>query len=220
MAASRDKEPPTLRLRTVEGTALVLRAHFFRHNLRVLLLAAGTALAATACWVVLYGVCCWLLVLAFAVFELPFTRVPRGFGTLFAVAALCAVAYAWIDQRLTPNARPTDKKPVAEIAADFVLAIPRMTLAIGGTLRAWLRLSEMELRQAAELLHRLAEEKRVPMSGVRLEIPDPPTAAHVLFALQLTQIIDVRRDDTEYWLRLNTLRPAGLRLAGEGAADT
>ena len=218
MAASRTKDLPQVRLRSPEGTARILRAHFARHNFRVLLLAAGTLLAALACWGGLYLVSCWLLVLGFATFDVTLTHIPTGFDTLFAVAALCAIAYAWIEERIFPNAHPRDHKNLVEIAAEFILAIPHMTLAIGGTLRAWLRLSDMELVQAASLLHWIAEEKRVPMSGVRLEIPDPATVARVLFALQLTQIIEVRRDDTEYWLKLNTLRPAELRLVREDLA--
>jgi hypothetical protein len=94
-----------------------------------------------------------------------------------------------------------------------------MTLSVGGTLGAWQRLDDEELLQAALLLHRLAEEKRVPMSGVRLEIPDPETAMRILFALQLTEIIDVRRDENEFWLKLNSLRPAALRLGREDLAN-
>jgi hypothetical protein len=219
MAASRNKEPLSLRLRTPEGTARVLRAHFRWHNLRVVALAAGTLFAAIASWVILYGICCWLLVLAIAVFELPFQRVPAGFLPLFMVTAGCAIGYAWIDQGLTPNARARDKKTIGEIASDILLALPRMTLAVPGTLRAWVRLNDAECLQGAELLHRLWEQKRVPMSGVRLQISDPATAARILFALQLTQIVDVQRDESEYWLRLNALRPASFRRAGEGRIE-
>jgi hypothetical protein len=219
MAASRSKGPLTLRVRTPEGTARVLRAYFARHNLYVLGLAAGTLIVALATWLLLYWVCAWLLVLAIAVFDLPFTRIPPGFHILFLVTAACAILYAWIDQRLSANARPRDKKSTFEIVSDILLAIPRMTLAVGGTLGARLRLTGAELLGAAELLHRLREERRVPMSGVRLQIPDPAEAAHVLFALQLTQIVDVHRDETEYWLRLNALRPAEFRQARDGSAD-
>jgi len=219
MSAPENKESPTLRVRSPEGTALVLRAHFARHNLRVLALAAGTLVAALAAWVLLYWVCCWLLVLAIAVFDLPYTRIPPGFRPLFIVTAFCAIGYAWIDQSLTSNAQPRDEKGFGEIASDLILAIPRMTLAAHGTLRAWLRLSDADLLQAAELLHRLWQEKQVPMSGVRLEIPDPASAARILFALQLTQIIDVHRDETEYWLRLNALRPAAFRPARDAQIE-
>jgi len=219
MARARISDPPSLRLLRPEDTARRLRAHFARHNRRVLLFAAITLFGAAALWIVLYGVCCWLIVLGAAAIDLPLTRVPRGFSIVFAVAALCAVIYAWVDRQLTPNERPTDEKPAGEILADFLLAIPRMTLAVGGTLAAWQRLSDSDLTQAAALLHRLAEEKRLPMSGVRLEIPDPATAVRILFALQLTQVIDAQREDSEFWLKLNPLRPESLRFSRGLYAD-
>ncbi|MEI9897380.1 MAG: hypothetical protein WDN28_26880 [Chthoniobacter sp.] len=211
----RGNESPVLRVRTPAGTAEVLRAHLARHNRRVLALTAATLVAALAAWALLYFVSCWLMVLGFAVFDSPRTRLPHGYGLLFTVTALCAIGYAWIDQRLTPNARPRDKKSFLEIAMEFALAVPNMTLAVGGTLAAWQSLSDEDLREAAELLHRLGEEKRVPMSSVRLQIPDPEAAVRILFALQMTEVIDAYRDGNEFWLRLNALRPAGLRMARE-----
>jgi len=208
-------EPPTLRVRTPAGTAGVLRAHVARHNRRVLALAAATLVAALAAWALLYFVSCWIMVLGFAVFDSPRTRVPHGYWLLYSVTALCAIGYAWIDQRFTPNARPRDKKGILEIAMEFILAVPHMTLAVGGTLAAWQRLSDEDLLDAADLLHRLGEEKRVPMSNVRLHIPDPAAAVRILFALQMTEVIDVHRDGNEFWLRLNALRPASLRMAPE-----
>ena len=210
---------PSLRIARPEDTAHFLGKHFARHNRRVLLIAALTLLAAVALWALLYGVCCWLLVLASATLDVSLTRIPRGFGIVFAVAAFCAIAYAWLDRRLTPNEHPTDEKRPGDVVADFLLAIPRVTLAVGGTLAAWQSVSDIDLAQAATLLHRLAEEKRIPMSRVRLDIPDLIAATRILFALQITQIIDVHRDEDEFWLKLNALRPAALGLGRGGYAD-
>jgi len=210
---------PSLRIARPEDTARFLRTHFARHNRHVLLLAVLTLLGAAALWAILYGVCCWLLVLGSATFEMSLTRIPRGFAILFIVAALCAIGYAWLDRRLTPNERPTDDKRVGDVIADFVLAIPRMTLAAGGTLAAWQSVSDADLAQAATLLHRLADEKRLPISSVRLDIPDPTAALRILFALQITQIIEAHRDGNEFWLKLNALRPAALGLGRGGYAD-
>jgi hypothetical protein len=219
MLSAKATDPPSLRLLSPEQTARTLRAHFTRHNFRVFAIALGTLLAAAALWAIFYVVCCWLLVLAFAAVDLPLTRIPRGFGIVFIIAALCAVLYAWIDNRLTPNEQPRDDKKPGEIVSDFVLAIPRMTLTIGGTLAAWQRMSDDDLAQAATFLHQLAKATRLPMSAVRLEIPDSGTALRILFALQITQVIDLHRDSQEFWLKLNPLRPASLRLARGAYAD-
>lgn len=219
MLANRTSNPPSLRLRTPESTARVLRAHVARHNRRVLLLAGGTLLAAAAAWLLLYFICTWLFVFGLTIFELPFGRIPRGFGIVFAVAAACAILYAWIDQRLTPNERARDEKRPSEIVEDLVLLVPRMTLSVSGTLAAWQHWEPGDFAQAAMLLHRLAEEKRLPMSSVRLDIPDASAALRILFGLQLTQVIEVQREGQEFLLKLNALRPDTLRLTGESYAD-
>jgi hypothetical protein len=209
------KNPPVVRLLTPAGTAENLRVHLARHNRRVLLLAAGTLVGTLAAWALVYFVCCWLFVLAVAVLDLPWKRIPPHFPLLYIITGLCGIVYAWIDRRLTPNARLPDKKPVYEILMDFVLALPRMTLAVGATLRAWLHLSDTELLEAAELLHRLGQERRVPVTGVRLQIPDPRAAARILLALQITQLVDQFREENEYWLRLDPARPSSLRMTSE-----
>jgi len=206
-----------IRVRTPEGTARILRKHFRHHNWKVLGLAAGTLAASVAAWLLLYMVSYWLLI--FFLSTVGDDQVPQGFRILFIVAGCCATVYAWIDHRLTPNARPSDKKSAGQVIAEFILLVPNMTLAVGGTLGAWQRLDDADLLQAALLVHRIAEEKRVPMSGIRLEIPDPETAMRVLFALQLTEIIEVRRDENEFSLKLNSLRPAALRLGREDFAN-
>jgi hypothetical protein len=206
------KEAPKLRPVTPPRTARSLRRHFARHNLRVFLLASATLLAVVALWLILFGVCCWLILLALTAIDVPHPHIPRGFAILFAVAALCAVIYAWIDGRLTPNGLPRDDKRPGEIFTDFVLAIPRMTLSIGGTLAAWQRLTDAELVQAAALLHRLSAEPRVRMSSVPLEIPEAAARLKILFALQITKVIDVHRRDNEWWVALNSQRPQNLLL--------
>jgi hypothetical protein len=219
MLASHSQHAPSLRVRTPESTADALRAHLARHNLRVLGMAAVTLFAVVAAWLLLYFVCTWLIVIGLAALDFHYTRIPRGFPILFAVAGLCAVIYAWIDRWLTPNERARDEKRPTEVVSEFILAIPRMTLAIGGTLAAWQKWEADDYLQAATLLHRVAEEKRVPMSSVRLDIPDATAAVRILFGLQLTQVIDVQREGQEFWLKLNALRPASLRLARESYAD-
>jgi hypothetical protein len=221
MLSARDRIPPTIRLRTVESTVQTLRAHFARHNQRVVLIAAGTLVASAAAWLLLYIVCTWVFVFVCAVFDGPAfdTPFPRELSILFVVAAVCAVGYVWLDRRLTPNEQPADEKRAGGIIVDFILAVPRMTLSVWGTLEAWQRLSDDDFAQAAGLLHRLADERRLPMSSVRLDIPDPDAAMRIIFGLQLTQVVDVQREKQEFWLKLNALRPPELRLARESYAD-
>jgi hypothetical protein len=219
MDASRAQDAPALRVRSVGSTAQILRAHFVRHNVRVLLVATVTLFAAVAAWLLLYFVSTWVVIVLLATADIHVTRIPQGYTILFAVAMTCALVYTWIDRRLTPNERPRDEMRPGDIAMDFLLVIPRLTLSIGGTLAAWQWLSTRDCELAAGLLHHIAEEKQIPMSSVRLDIPDPKAANRILFALQITQVIDVHREDQEFSLRLNALRPASLRLGRKSYAD-
>ena len=213
------RNAPTLRLRTTESTATTLAAHIARHNLRVLLLAMGTLIVSAAAWFLLYFFSTWILVLVVAIFDVRLTRIPPGYAILFAVAALCSLVYVGVDRWLTPNDRPSDKKHPLDVVTDLLLAVPRMTFSVAGTLAAWQRLSPADLRQAATLLHRVSDEKRVPMSGVPQDIPNQDAMVRILFALQITQVIDVFREGHEFWLRLSALRPPSLKLAREPYAD-
>jgi hypothetical protein len=219
MAASRGSDAPAIRIRTPEGTAKILRAHFARHNWQVVFLAIGTLVVSLAAWGLLYFICTWMISLAIPIFDLPYERVPHRFWILFLVTAVCGLALAWLDHWLSPDARPYDKKHPFEVLQEILLTVPNLTLAVGGTLRAWQSLSDAELLGAAELLHRLGREKRIPLSSVRMDIPDPDAAVRVLFALQMIQVIDAHRDGSEFWLRLNALRPANLRMNREETAS-
>ena len=189
-----------------------LRAHLARHNARVLLLSAATFAGAILLWAVLYAIAQWLTLLALVVVRGEDTSLPRGFPIVFATGALSLLAYAWIDRRLTPDDMPRDEKSAGEIAEDFLLAIPRATLAACSTLTAWQRLTPQEFALAATLLDRLSREQRVAMHSLPLDIPDEEARWRIVFALQLTQIVDMRREDRDYWLVLSPLRPPAFAL--------
>ena len=200
---------PGLPVFTVESTARALRREIAGHNRRVALIALFTLAVAAGLWTVLYAVCAWVLMLGLITAGSSLTSLPQGFNILFLVTAACAVGYAWIDRHFTPNELPRDKTP-GEVISDFLLALPRITLAIGGTLRAWLRLTRAECELAAAFLHRLAHERRVPLHSVPLDITGEPARFRILFALQILEAIDLRRDDHTLWISLNPRGPRAL----------
>ncbi len=199
-----------MRVATTEGTAHALRREIAAHNRQVLLIATFTLLVAALLWTLLYAVCRWIFLFGFVVIDGTDGSLPRGFDLLFAVAALCSVAYAWLDSRLTRHALPRDDKRLWEIAADFILALPRITLTVWGTLRAWLWLDVTDCAVAADFLHRLHRERRVAMHSLPLDIPDEARRFRVLFALQIMRVIEIRRDENETLVTLNSLRPRSL----------
>ena len=203
---------PAPRVFSVESTARALRREIARHNLQVAGIALFTLIVAVGLWVVLYAVCCWVVLFFQTAVGTSRVALPQGFTLVFAVAAACSVGYAWLDRRLTPNDVPRDDKSPGEIIADFLLALPRITLAIWGTLSAAVSLTAHERDEAATFLHRLVRERRIPLHSVPLDITDATARFRILFALQLLEVIDLRRDERELWIRLNSSCPRGLGL--------
>ena len=210
MLSRNPHDAPQLHVVTIEGTARALRREIARHNRRVALIALFTLAVAAGLWTVLYAVCAWVLMIAFIAIGTERAALPHGFTTLYLTAAACAVGYAWIDRRFTPNDLPRDDKSYGEIASDFLLALPRITLAVPGTLRAWLRLTGDESALAAAFLHHLGHERRIPLHSVPLDIPGEPARFRILFALQILEAIDLRRDEHALWITLNPRGPRAL----------
>ncbi len=197
---------------TVESTARALRREIARHNLQVAAIALLTLAVAAGLWVVLYAVCCWLVLFFQSAVGTARVALPQGFALVFTVAAACSVGYAWVDRHFTPNDLPRDDKSPGEIAADFMLALPRITLAIPSTLSAAVRLTAPEVCQAAAFLHRLARERRLPLHSVPLDLANAAERFRILFALQLLRAIDLRRDERELTIRLHPSCPRALGL--------
>jgi len=190
--------------------ARALRAHFADHNFRVALLTLFTLVAAIALWFLLHAVLGWLSLLAVTTVKGTEARMPAFVEPVFWCGAAALLAAAWIDRRFRPDDRARDHKSAVEIAWEILLAIPRVTLAIGGTLSNWQSLSVHEIKTAAELLQQLMGNHRLPLHSLPLEIPNDKLRLKVLFALQITQVIEIRRENRELWIALNPLRPAHL----------
>jgi len=187
--------------------ARALRSQLAAHNRRVALVGALTLVVSLAVWSALRLVVNWLAILFITAVQGTEAHVPAGIENVFWFAAAALLAVAWIDRRFRPDDRPRDHKSVAEIVWEIALAVPRLTLSVGGTLSAWQHLDAREQADAVALIERLGQERRLRLASLPLEIPDAPRRFKILLALQLVQIIDLRREDRELWVALNPLRP-------------
>src|SRR5215210_7231562 len=136
-----------------------LRAHIARHNRYVAWLSLFTTIAAAGSWALLYFVACWFVLLALSIAGPADTRMPPLFPHMFVGLATGLCLFAWFLQWRWPDQFPRDRKPVWEIILDFLLVVPRMTLAIWGTIRAWQHLNTRELSLAVRLLQRIEREE-------------------------------------------------------------
>ncbi len=194
-------------------TAAALRDHFARHNRRVAVLVALTLFLATGLWFISYAIVYWLTLLFLSAAHGLEARPPDTFPVLFIYSAALLIIVSWIARAIFPNDTARDDKSLFEIAADFLLAVPRATLAIWGNLSAWQRLTDDELELAAGLVKLLRDEPRLPLQSLPVELPDRASRRKILLALQLSQVIKIRRTNSVTWLSLTRAVLEGRALA-------
>jgi hypothetical protein len=170
-----------------------VRSCFYHHNCEVLLLVGLTVLGAAALWGLIYVGVYWVTLIFLAATRGMDAQPPELLPALFIYTAALLVAVAWLWRDLIPDRGVPDKKPAWEHALDLLLAVPRATLAVWGSLRAWQSLSAPELELAADLLERIEEERRIPVYRLPLEIPDRGMRRRIVLGLQWVQLVDVRR---------------------------
>jgi len=124
-------------------------------------------------------------------------RIPSGFGGGFFTVSAVLVLIAWCDQRMFPDQRPPDARSAVEIFGDFLLFVPRLTLAVPANLSAWQALSPAELDAAAQLVVRVIRERKAPLHSAPLEIPNDRARKKVIFALLMVKVLEIRRVEHE-----------------------
>ncbi len=193
-----------------------LRRRLRLHNLQVLAFTFLSLVSALFLWGAFYFFIYWILLFLLSAVQGGDARMPRYFNLSIGLVAVTLLAVAILDRRSRVNARPVDKKPVLVIALDFILSLPRVTLAIYDNFSAWLSLSSAELHQAVYLIERVRESHKLPMHAAPVEIPDDRMREKIIMALLLLQVLEVRQEEKTTWLRLaeRTPPPAGERSSG------
>lgn len=180
-----------------------LRAHIARHNRRVLIFALITTAAAVTAWALLYFIAYWLVLLSLSAAESREAQVPPFFPHTFIAVALALCFLAWLLRRISPDESPRDKKFMWEIVLDFILMLPRITLSIWGTLRAYQSLNARERGLALNLLQRIERDEPLPVYAVPQEIPEERARIKILLALQITELVNLRKRDEDLVLALH-----------------
>ena len=179
-----------------------LRRRFSEHNRLVAFVALLTLLVTAGIWYLLFAALYWLAFLFQGVVNGMDARPPDVLPALFIYSAGLLILITWLARKRFASEMPKDEKSAWEIAVEFLLAIPRATLAVWGNFSAWQSLDAREFELAGDLIERLVSERRIPLQQVPLEIPDPRDRMKILLALQLIEVLQVTHIERVAWLSL------------------
>jgi hypothetical protein len=191
--------------------AKILRARLRSHNGSVLAASGATLVVVAIGWVLLYVAVYWVVMFILTVGKAGDAQLPASFHWVFAVGVGILMIGGAIDLWLFPGDRPVDERPALETITDVFLFLPRLTLTIGLNFAAWARLPRVLQEDAADLVERMRTERRIALSTLPLDLPVERERDRILHTLLLLQVVEIRRERGELWLRLSPLAPAGLR---------
>jgi hypothetical protein len=192
-------------------TAQILRRQIREHNFSVLAASGATLVFAVVGWAALYGAAYWVTMFALTVVKAGDAALPGSFHTVLASLFAVAMAAAMLDAWLFPHERVVDERPALQTVGDILLFLPRLTVATVLNFTAWARLPRRAHPDATELLDRLRTEKKIALSTLPLDMPDDRLRERILLALQLINLIEVRPERGELWVRFSALAPTSLR---------
>jgi len=174
-------------------TEALVRAAVARHNRRVAAVCTVTLSAAIVAWCFAYEIFTWLSLLLASVAQGLDAKMPRHLPVIaiYIGGALFLIALAL--RAFPRDERAVDRRSWMAVLSDVVLALPRLTIAAWTNLTAWQRLSKGEFEHATHLIDHLREQPVLPVAQLLVIIPDKPVCRRIVLALQLAQLVELKR---------------------------
>ncbi len=179
-----------------------LRAHFVRHNLTAIALSAFSVAAAIVFWLLLYLAADWAVIFFLNVRDGVDAIAPLHFPLVFSAGALVLCLAATTLRWLQPHERVADREPFWKALLDTVLIAPRLTFAAWGNAAACRFLTKSEMTLAWRLLQKIAAERKINVQSVAVEIPDARAAERIVIALQIADLVYLKKTDEGFFLTM------------------
>jgi hypothetical protein len=193
------------------STAQLLQARLRSHNFSVIAASGATLILITLSWALLYIVAYWMVMFALTVVKAGGATLPASFDLVFAGAAGVLIVAAAIDMWFFPTDRALDERPALATLTDVLLFIPRLTLTVLVNFAAWARLSSHLRADAADLIERVRAQRKLALSTLPLQLPSERARDRIIRTLLILQVMELRMERGELWLRLSPLAPAAMR---------
>jgi hypothetical protein len=177
------------------------RAILEEHDHRVLLVAALTAVGVVGAWIAVYFVAHWLVLLVATAAQGEAATLPHNLPELFLVVALALCAVAWVSKAGIRTLSPTDRVAGWRQVLDLLLALPRMTVSIFGTLGARTHLRERDLDVAWFLLRETVEADGMDIASFSALLPNRRKARHLGLMLQMAGLLQMEKEEEGFLIK-------------------
>lgn len=174
-----------------------LRRKIAAHNRLVIISSVSSVLGVIVMWAGFYFITRWAAVFSSTVVKGVEATMPERFDRAFVVIAVALLAVGWIARRAGFHQHLREEKGIGTLLIEIALLPARATFGTLQNLQNHIRFSEDELIAATDLLVRIVRAGRIAETAMPIEIPDEASRDRVLHALQLLDLIYLRRSDTE-----------------------
>lgn len=180
-----------------ERLRAALQRKIAAHNRLVTLTIVSSCIAVVAMWVALYFLAHWFLVALATVVKGVEAEAPQHVSRTFAIAVIAEFAAFFLAHRAGFYQRLRDERGVLSTGLELCLLPARATFGTIQNLRNRIRFDETDLSAATDFLVRVVRAGKLPASSVPVDLPSEGSRKRVLHALQLLDLIYLRRGKAE-----------------------
>jgi hypothetical protein len=165
------------------------------HNRLVWITSIWGVTGAVAMWVAIYFLVYWLAVVFASVAKGLDAESPQHIGRIFGIVAAVLLIGGGIARRLGFHRQLHDERGFGMVLLEVAIIPARVTFAAVQNFRNHVRLNEDELIAATDLLVRIVRAGKIADTAMPQDLPDDAQREHVLYVLQLLDLIYLRQTD-------------------------
>lgn len=176
-----------------------LRRTIRRHNELVWLSSLTSAVIVCFMWAGIYFISRWLIIFFSTVVKGLDAVIPQHFDRGFFIVVAIWMIVGWIARQRGFFRTLRSESSSSLTLLELLLTPPRATFGALQNIRNRIRLSEEDLVVATDFLVRVVRAGKMATTNVPVELPDDTSRDKIILALQLLDLIYLRKVDDITW---------------------
>jgi uncharacterized membrane protein len=176
-----------------------LRRKIAAHNRLVRLSTVASAIAVVFMWGAIYFVARWLVIFSSTVVKGIDATMPRRFERHFAMILGVWLMLGWVARKFRYFEKLRSEQTAGHVLVELLLAPPRATFAVVQNISNRIAFSEDDLIVATDFLAKVGRAGKIRLTAATFDLPDEKQRGRVTTALQLLDLIYLRRKEDEAW---------------------